>query len=161
MTLQMLEVIGMQLSFVIFFVFLIIIQYKYGTQKSVSESYYRIPKKWKFVFTLVLAGFAVPIMIAGHNILIFLAGACIVFVATAPAFKSTNTERKIHMIGAVSGIAFGLLATIFIYNLWPLVLLASGISGVIYKLSKYFIWWIEVVSFIVIWIAVMTSLLLV
>jgi len=62
----------------------------FGVQKSISASYYKLPKKWKFLMTLFCWGIGFPAMIIGQSIWMILAGAGICFVGAAAAFGEND-----------------------------------------------------------------------
>ena len=151
---------------IVFFGYLIGIVYKYGILKSISDSYYHLPKNWKPLFTFFCWGIALPAMIIGleqtGSIFMFLAGAGIGFVGAAATFKEKLTYT-VHMTGAFVGIISSQAAITFEYNMHWLNYMFVGISLPLVILTalkinvKYF-WWIEVVAFICIGIALYSKL---
>ena len=143
------------ISIITFITYITYVMVKFGIQKSISDSYYDLDIKNKIFFTLALWGFALPIGIAAETTMLFLAAAGICFVGATPAFKDDKTEHTIHMIGAYSGIILGFASMVIDYHLYWL----TGISVVgitlIYLFGKNKIWWIEVLAFLIIWLAVM------
>lgn len=75
------------IAFLIFTIYVIIVWINCGILNSVSESYYYLNKRNKWLFTTIMWGFSIPTMIVGATPLIFFAGAGICFVGTSPAFK--------------------------------------------------------------------------
>ena len=150
-------IIALIISGLIFSAYVITIALKYGVQKSISDSYYNLPGKWKFIFTGVLWSFTLPVIIVGNNALMFLAGAAIFFVGASPVFKNDRVEKKIHIIGAVSGIILGILSVIIVYELYAFVVLAALLSILLYFKATNSIWWIEIVAFVVIWSATLIN----
>ncbi len=146
------ETILLTISTVIFLSSAIIIAIKYGVQKSISESYYRLPNKQKALFTLALWGFSIPMIIVGGSIgsiFLFLAGGLIALVGAAPAFKGLLMEYRAHMFGAYGGILLGLIA-LLTFGMWELVVIAAVVSIVTKLTVKNYIWWIEIIAFITI-----------
>lgn len=123
---------------------------KYGVLPSISESYYRLPKKLKPLFTFFCWGFAFPSMILGSSSLMFLAGAGICFVGAAAAFQEKMTH-DVHMLGAGVGITASQLAIIFQYDMWPISATFVGLSLLMLifkgKINNKHIWWIEILAF--------------
>ena len=74
------------LSGAVFTIYWLYIYYRYGIQKSISDSYYKL-KNNNYLFTLVLWGFSVPIMIIGETGLMFFAGAFICFTGAQQTLK--------------------------------------------------------------------------
>jgi len=143
----------MSLYILMILVFISYVSYiwvKYGVQKSISASYYQLPDFYKFLFTLFCWGFAVPALVIGNNLLLFVACAGICFVGAAPDFNSKESD-DVHFIAAAFGIA---TSQIYIYSvlLMPWVSVISGLIFLILYLGrkrffKNHIWWIEIVAF--------------
>ena len=122
---------------------------KYGVLPSISDSYYKLPEKWNFLFTLFCWGFAVPAIIAGveTTILMFFAGTGICFVGAAAEINDKWVYR-IHMIAAISGILFSQLAIFFGYHMLYVNIISILLASIILLLSKInYFWWIELVAF--------------
>lgn len=148
----MLNVIMLSLMTLVFGVYVVWIYRRFGVLKSISESYYRLPGRQRYLFTLFCWGFAIPAMIVGNSIPMVLAGVAIAFVGGAAAFKDSMTHT-FHYFGALFGIILSQIAIIFNLNLWPISAFAVIIALIIYlKYRKAdpdspMIWWIEIVSF--------------
>lgn len=143
----------------IFISYVLFIWIKYGVQQSISESYYCLPKKWNFIFTLALWGFALPAAIlANGDGLMFFAAAGICFVGAA-AQMHQEFVRKVHLTAAIGGITLGELSIIFVHDMWWLtaaaVLLFLPIA--IFD-NKSRMWWGEIIAFITITIALGTQI---
>jgi len=135
---------------VVFFSYVGFIWIKYGVQRSISDSYYRLPDKWKFLMTLFCWGFAVPAMIIGNTALMFLAGSFIAFVGVAAAFKESMT-KEVHMIGAYGGVLFSQMSIMIDYGLWPISALFLLFSTTLLLFgAKNQIWWQEILAFLLI-----------
>jgi len=141
-------------SALVFAGYLLVIWKKFGVQSSISESYYDIPKKYQFVFTLVLWAAAIPIMIVGDTILLFIAGILICFVGAAPAFKGILMEYKVHMVGAYGGFTLGLLSLVIDYHFYGIVLMGLLGAVLIYWQTKNKLWWLEVLGYGIIWLSI-------
>ena len=121
---------------------------KYGIQKSISDSYYRLPKKLKPLFYFFCLGFAIPAIILGDNLLIVLAGSLICFVGAASAFKGNSTTKWTHMVGAYGGVLLSQIAIWVYYDMWYITVTFIVLSGLMYILNvKDKIWWIELLAF--------------
>ncbi len=138
----------------IFISYVAFIWAKYGVQQSISESYYCLPRKWNFIFTFALWGFAFPaIILSNGDGLMFFAGAGICFVGAA-AQMHQEFVRKVHMIAAIGGITLGELSIIFVHDMWWLTAIAAAIIipiAIFAKKSR--IWWAEIIAFLTISIA--------
>lgn len=141
--------------FVVFFSYILFIWLKYGSQRSISASYYVLPKKINILFTLFCWGFAFPAIIIGTTLtnsgLMFFAGAGIMFVGAAAAFKEKLTNR-VHMIGAYGGVLFSQLAIAINFKEYYvnvifliLVLLVQFLGN---KINMKKIWWQEIFAFL-------------
>jgi hypothetical protein len=125
----------------------------YGVLPSISESFYRLPKKYNFIFTLALWGFAFPAIIIGvpTTALMFFAGAGIMFVGAAAQFKQELT-KTVHFVGAGAGVVLSQIAIATTYGMWPItaafVLLSVLILLFRNKIKNTELWWIEILSFI-------------
>ena len=131
----------------VFVSYVLYIALKFGVQKSISESYYILPKKQNFLFVLFCWLFAFPAMILGNSYLMFFAGGGIVFVGAAAAMHDFPA-RGWHLTGAIGGMILGCLAMILQYQMWYMV---AGVAGAIllaYLLDKkHLMWWAEVAIF--------------
>lgn len=144
------------LFFLMQFIFIFYIGYiwlKYGALKSISESYYALPRKLRPLFTLALWGFAIPAIIIGDCGLMFLAGSGIAFVGAA-AQMHEQFVRKVHVTAAIIGITAGHLAIIFNYHMWwiTVAFVLASIPFLIFD-KKTRIWWVEILAFLSISIA--------
>ena len=137
-----------------FFGYVGYIAVRYGIQPSVSESYYRLPRNFQWVFTIATWGYAIPAMIIGldftGNGIVFLAGVGIAFVGASPAFHKLGMERTVHTVGAVVGIT-AMQLFLCIVGFWWITLTFGIISGLLFiwkKTYSHFIWWVEIAAFI-------------
>jgi len=145
-------------SLVVFTAYLLFISIKYKGIESISASYYALPERYRWAFTIVLWAFAMPVMIAGENALLFFAGAGICFVGAAAAYKEELTST-VHYVGAVSAILLGLLyASIYVSLIYLIVWIVLFI--IIQRLSgRRAMYWVEVVSYYVIITSLIISLI--
>lgn len=151
MILENLNLALLGFSALVFTSYVLYIYFIFGVQKSISASYYVLKwKQKKYLFALIMWGFAVPIIYVGDNYLMFLAGSFICFVGGAPAFRNDKTEKTVHMVGAFGGIIFGMIYIISL-GYWPVFLFATMVIALIYQLAKDYFWWIEMFAFAIIW----------
>lgn len=145
------------LSIIIFSVYTISVVIKYGWLPSISESFYRLPKKWNFIFTFFCWGFSIPLMIVGldqtGNVLMFLAPAGIAFVGAAAAFKGDKMTHDVHMTGASLGVIFSHLAIWLAYKEYLIGIAAFSLMMILilltwmkFKVNYFF--WIEVIAYV-------------
>jgi len=147
------ELILLSSSLLIFITYLSIVVYKYGIQKSISDSYYRLPKKWSIVFLFFIWGFALPlgILLKSDYTILLTAIALICIVGITPNFKDYKAVKWMHMLGAFSGIIIAILSIIFEFKLYCIAGGLAILILLIYKFVKNPIWWIEIASFLTIW----------
>ena len=123
---------------------------KYGVQHSISQSYYVLPEKLRFLMTLFCWGFAIPAIIVGGTGLMFLAGSGIAFVGAAAAFQEKMT-KEVHYIGAGVGVAASQLSMFVNFGLWPINVVFFAIALPLFlfrKKIKNWIWWAEIAAFV-------------
>jgi len=143
----------------VFISYVLYIMIKYGIQKSISESYYVLPKKENFLFVLFCWLFAFPAMLLGNSYWMLFAGGGIVFVG-ANAAMHVQPTRTIHVVAAVSAMILACLAMIFQYHMWYMVAGIAGLIPIAYLLDKkHIMWWIEIMIFTVISTVIGISLL--
>lgn len=151
------------LFFLMVSVFLSYISYiviKYGIQKSISDSYYRLPYKLKPLFTFFCWGVSLPAMIIGSTPLMFLAGSGIAFVGAASAFDDDKMTFTVHMASAFIGVILSQISIWVDFGMWYLTISFIVLSTIILLLRrkiKYF-WWIEILAFILIFIVLALNL---
>jgi hypothetical protein len=128
--------------------YIIVIYKKYGKMKTISDSYYKLKEKNKWLFTIIWWAFSIPLIIVGETPLIFLAGTGICFVGAAPAFKE-ELEEKVHIVGAITGIISGVASLWFDFGLWYLSIGLFLLSLILFLNKKLYnpTWWIEFFSF--------------
>lgn len=152
---------GMLAVFVSYVAFIWI---RYGVQRSISDSYYRLTEDPKMppllaqsLFTFFCWGFAFPAMIVGltltDNFLIFLATGGIMFVGAAAAFKQSLT-KEVHMIGAYGGVAFSQLSIAFDFHMYyvNVIFIIGALALQILSIKKIGlvknpVWWQEILAF--------------
>ena len=126
---------------------------KYGIQRSISDSYYRLPRNLQPLFTFFCWGFAIPAIIIGttltDSVLMFLAGSGIAFVGAAAAFKQKMT-KTVHMIGAYGGVALSQLSIWINFKMWYITIGFLVLAIILQLFSKKIeqIWWQETLAFL-------------
>lgn len=144
---MILSTILFYLMVTVFLAYVIFIWSKYGIQKSISESYYVLPKKENFLFVLFTWLFAFPAMYLGNSWWMFFAAGGIVWVGANAAMHQMPT-RAIHLTAAISGMILGCLAIIFQYHMWYIVAAIPVLTLITYFLDKkHIMWWIEIMIF--------------
>jgi hypothetical protein len=142
----------------VFVSYVIFISFKYGIQTSISESYYVLPPREKFLFVLFTWLFAFPAIFLGNSLLMFFAGGGIIFVGAAAAMHKMPI-RAIHLTAAIGGIILGCIAIILQYNMWYMVVGSTALIPIAYLFDKKDImWWTEIIVFTAISITIGLSL---
>jgi len=140
----------------VFLSYVVSIAIIYGIQRSISNSYYKLPSKYNFLFVLFCWGFSFPAIIIGveltNNFLMFLAGAGIGFVGAAAAFKEKMTN-SVHMTGAYSAVALSQLSIFYDFHLYYINVIFI-VGALLMEILSYYnklknkIWWQEILAFI-------------
>jgi hypothetical protein len=159
MTLVTISIIIATLIFVVYNIPTLI---AFNVPKSLSMTYYlwqELNSKMKFAFPLMMylvVAFMMPAWItmsegSTWQFLSFLAPAAILFVGTAPAFKSSSLENAVHQVSAYLAAALSVLWIVLVTPYWwvtlvwlALVALASILTST-YKTS--YLYWLELAAF--------------
>ena len=133
---------------IVFFQWLIFTLYtsfvwiKYGVQRSISESWYTIEPKEKFLFSIFCFGLGLPMWLY-DSIWFIVAGSLLCFVGSATMFKE-KTTGIIHNIGAAGAIVVS-LAGLVTFDIWiPALLMAAGFVALQKVENK--VWWVETLA---------------
>ena len=124
---------------------------KYGVLRSLSDSVYELPTRFKWLFPGFMGLFGIFMMIIANNWLADITGICFFMVGIAYDFRKSNLINTIHLIGAFLGVITSQLYIIFIINQpWiSLCFFASALlTTFISSLCKNTIWWQELLVFI-------------
>jgi len=124
---------------------------RYGILPSISDSWYSLPQRENFLFTLFTWGLGIPMLFYG-NVWFFLSGSGLSFVGAATQFKSMiGITKEVHYAGALVGI-LGALIGIWIQwdNLLPLVWFLFLALSIQVSYMKNKIWWQEIVAIVLI-----------
>lgn len=137
------------LIFVLYISFLMI-KFK-GPLESISDSWYKLGKPLKYLFTLFTSSLGVLMFYqGGGDIWFVISGAGLSFVGFSTAFKDYKTITPIvHTLGAGIGIVFALLGIGFQSTWIPLIvflLLAILINSILKIKNRT--WWIEIIAFL-------------
>ena len=133
----------------------------FGIPKSLSDTYYlwkaRNGKGWYFSLMMyVVVALMMPAWItmsegSDFQFLAFLAPASLLFVATAPAFKGSKLERRVHSVSAILAAAFSIAWIVLVTPYWmsvPVFACGYAIAAILtssYKTS--IVYWLETVAF--------------
>lgn len=129
---------------------------QFGWLPSISESYYNLPRKHQWMFTIFCWGFAIPAILAGDSVLMFVAGVGIAFVGAASSFKEKMT-KTVHFSGAIVGIAASQAWIIIEYAPNKLATIPISIMILMFVFKnkiknshdeETYFFWIEIVAFL-------------
>lgn len=150
------------ISALIFISYISYIIKNYGVQKSISMSYYKLSDKYKILFLVFVWGFAMPlgILIENNYQILLFAISIIMIVGITPNFDDYIPIKGIHLFGAFGGVLTAMVSIWIEFNLPWVVLITLFISGIIYKSVKNYIWWIEILTFSVIWLVLFIKFIL-
>ena len=133
----------------------------FGVPESLSNTYYLYKEKWNngWLFCLMMY-FVVALMMpawitlsegSNFQFLAFLAPASIMFVGTAPRFKDSQLESRVHTVSAIIAAACSLLWVALVTPYWWVMLIWLGFIALAAILtSSYktaYTYWLEQVAF--------------
>ena len=159
MTLVTVSIIIATLIFVVYNIPTLI---AFNVPKSLSMTYYlwqELNSKMKFAFPLMMylvVAFMMPAWItmsegSTWQFLSFLAPASILFVGTAPAFKSSDLENAVHQVSAYLAAAFSIAWICLVTPFWWIVLIWLGVIALCSIITSSYksglIYWLEMVAF--------------
>ena len=132
----------------IFILYTTLIVYRYGILPSISESWYVLPLRQKFLFTLFTWGIGIPMLFYDSGAL-FLSGSALTFVGVATQFKtSISFTREVHYAGALIGVLVPLIYFGISSDNWmPLLVQVISTMIIISTRIQNKIWWTEIVAF--------------
>ena len=147
----------------IFTAYLLFILIRYKKLKSISASYYRMPKKARPLFTFIIWAFTIPIVIYAEHGLLFYGAAFVGFVGAAPAFRKEE-EKWVHYVGATLGIVLASIYIMFFVvsvNLRIIFILSYMLITIIIalKFERQKILIIEIIAFYIIDIGLIIQIL--
>lgn len=128
----------------------------HGVQKSISYSFYLLPDRWGWIFTVFCVGISLPaIYLASSNPehlwIISFSAAGIIFAGAASHYEKKPGRynpiqgRPVHMIGSYVGV-LGSQLYMGLNGFWGFNIAFVVFALVLFK-HKNFIWWLEVMAF--------------
>jgi len=146
------------LALTIFIGYCATITIKYGWLPSISESFYHLPKKLSWIFSIFLWVISILIIAATWETrLIVIACWCIMGVGVFPYFLDT---RWIHYLFALTGFTIGLISVWINFNGWYFdILFLAILLYILLAKVKHRIFWIEVIAFLTIIISIFVSII--
>lgn len=133
----------------------------FGVPRSLSNTYYlyedRCNKGWLFCAMIYLVvAFMMPAWItmsegSDFQFLSFLAPASLMFVGTAPRFKDSMMENRVHSASAIIAATCSLLWVGLVTPYWWVIIAWAGLVAAISWLTKTWksglVYWLETVAF--------------
>ena len=133
----------------------------FGVPHSLSMTYYLWKEKANigYVFPIMMymvVALMMPAWISlseGSNFqfLAFLAPASIMFVGTAPRFKDSQLENKVHTVSAIHAAVCSLAWVCIVTPYWWSILCFTGIVALAVTLTKTlkssYVYWLETIAF--------------
>lgn len=144
------------ISVIVFILYIGMIVKRYGILPSISDSWYKLPKGQKWLFTAFLWIFSFPLMIIYQTPILFAAGAFICLVGVNPKFKE-KMDEFVHSFAAYTGIGLGMLSLIIDFKMYYMVVLFALIATTIQleENIKNKVWWQEIAAITTILISLM------
>lgn len=153
------------LSMALFVAYNIFACVKWDVPTSLSTTYYSLPTKWRWVFTLFMWAIAILLMPAwievansfgdwrdNFKFLAFLTCALICFVGAAPNFRAFEMESKVHTISATASAVTALIwcfvccwQIMYVPIAAAVLCLVVGLSTKTLKDCK--VYWLELMAF--------------
>lgn len=142
---------------------------KYGVQTSISSTYYLFGKKvyftvlmWIITFTAAISGLGG----SNYDFLLFISAASILFVGSAPDYKSLGIEHVVHLLSALVAISAATLAMWLKFNQpWVAIVytvFAIGLSMIkaqaLPARLQYRTWYIEIVCLAIVFVLIRINL---
>jgi hypothetical protein len=134
----------------------------FGIPESLSDTFYLYNEKKKHlgilfpIMMVSMAGLLLPAWLeisalSSLQFTAFLAAAGIIFTGSAPAFKSNDLEKRVHIGSALTAAVFALLWVIFVSKLWFTIIIWFAVILLIAFITKTikssYIYWLETVAF--------------
>lgn len=131
------------------YVSFLMIKFK-GPIPSISDSWYLLPGRLKFLFTLFCYSIGILMLYQqAPSELFFLSGTSLSFVGLSCSFKDNWITPYVHYAGASLCIILALLGIGFVLHSWvPLIFFIISSLTIDYFKIKNEIWWIEIAAFI-------------
>lgn len=153
------------LSMALFVAYNIFACVKWGVPTSLSTTYYSLPNKWRWVFTVFMWAIAILLMPAWIEVansfgdwrvhlkfLAFLTCGLICLVGAAPNFRAFEMESKVHAISATASAVTALLwclvcgwQIMYVPIASAVLCLVIGLSTKTLKDAK--VYWLELMAF--------------
>lgn len=151
---RLISLISLTISGLVYVSYILI---KYGILKSISISYYSLPKNKRWVFQLFMWSLGLGIAASGYSICLIASGACFCIVGTTPTIKDTKKRwiPILHSISSITGMILLIIGLSILYN--PYLIAFFIVLYMAILLAEYFesnnnnnvnssLFWIEVIT---------------
>ena len=146
---------------------------KWGIPTSLSTTYYSLPNKWRWVFTVFMWAIAILLMPAWIEVangfgdwrvhltfLALLTCALICFVGAAPNFRAFEMESKVHTISATASAVTAIIWCCVCLWKWMYVPIFAAIIPLVIAFSTKTLkdcrtYWLELMAFSMTYISVL------
>lgn len=128
---------------------------KWGIAKSISDSYYYHQDKLLFYGFLLFTAF--PLMVVGEHGLSFFAGAAAIGVGTAPHFKGSRLEHRVHIACSYALYILGFAALVAFRVYLPVLIMVIFLAVVFLMKIKNRTWWVETVGYALLWLGLLIN----
>lgn len=156
-----LTTISIIIAAVIYVAYNVISIWFFDIPESLSNTYYLYKQKCEKGWLFCLMMYAVVLLMmpawigmsegSNFQFLAFLAPASIAFVATAPAFLSSDLENKVHTISAILAAVCSLAWVCIVTPYWWSIIAFTGIVALAVTLTKTlktaYVYWLETIAF--------------
>lgn len=144
----------MLIQITVFVAYILFIMKKYGVQKSISHSWYKLGSHW-YLFTLLTWGLGLPLIWMDKSDLLSVSGILMCLVGIAGAIKMDDVIHIIHYTASACAIIFCFVYLSVHVSIWPVIVMAAFILFILIRKAAFSeltpfknpIWWIEIVAF--------------
>lgn len=162
-------------AIILFVIYNVVTLILFGVPKSLSMTYYLFKERkniFKSLFPamiVLLCIFLIPCWLeisegSNFQFLAFLAPAALIFVGFTPAFKDADMYNTIHDISAYTCAVFALLWIILVTPYWYIILIVFGLIAIASIVTKTwracYIYWLELVAIISLFISILVYYIL-
>lgn len=142
------ELIILGVQFLIFILYIIYVYKNFKILPSISDSWYYLDGRKKLIFTIFCWSLSIT-MVLYNNLILFLSGVFLAFTGAAGPFKSKMT-KWIHNINAGLSVLFAFYYLYYSGIQYIPIIWLILIPILSLKLTKNKIWWIEIISFLLV-----------
>ena len=141
----------------------------FNVPESLSQTYYLF-KERKNVLKILFPSMIILMVIflspclfiisdnSAFQFMTFLSMLSLMFVGACPTFLNSDFDNKLHTIAAYIAAAYAMLWIILVTPYWYIILIVAGIISIIATLTKTwkksYIYWLEMIAFISIFITI-------